>query len=92
MDDRKPPHRALVNDQVLRMRERGFVKPREAAERAGISLPRIYALMDAGKLLGENVGSRRYVAFSSLLAYFGELVRRDDDEDSAPGPIREGNA
>ena len=89
-DARKPPHKALVNDQVLRMRDRGFVKPREAAERAGISLPRIYALMDAGKLTHESVGTRRYVGFTSLVAYFGELVRRDDDGDETPGPI--GNA
>jgi excisionase family DNA binding protein len=86
MAGEKKASTALVNDQVLRMRARGFVKPREVAERAGISLPRIYTLLDEGKLQGENVGTRRYISFASMAAYFGPLVLREGESANAGGP------
>lgn len=66
----KREHKPLVNAQVLEMRQLGYITAREAAKIGKVSIPRIYALIDAKKLEGARRGTRRYVLKSSAEAYF----------------------
>lgn len=59
----------LMNDQAKRMAKRGFVTVALAARMAGLSVPRIYELLNDGRLFEERKGSRRYVEKKSLLPY-----------------------
>jgi len=70
----KKQHKPLVNAQVLQQRALGWITAREAAKIGGISVPRVYALVDAGKLVGKRVGARRYVSKASVEAHFAEKM------------------
>jgi excisionase family DNA binding protein len=68
----KRQHKPLVNPQVLDMRAKGWITAREAAKLGGISVPRVYALINDGKLTGCRKGTRRYVSRASVEAHFAE--------------------
>ena len=63
--------RILFNRQVAKMRRLGFRPVSEAARKVGLSVPRIYQLLNKGKLAGTREGTtRRYVKWLSLRARF----------------------
>lgn len=64
--ERKP----LVNEQVLQQRALGYITAREAAKIGAVSIPRIYALCEAGKIQGARRGTRRYFLRASVESYF----------------------
>lgn len=70
----KREHKPLVNDQVRQMRSLGYITAREAAKIGQVSIPRIYALVDAKKIAGARRGSRRYILKSSVESYFSLKV------------------
>lgn len=65
-----------MSNQKEMMRQKGYIPAVEAAARAGLSLGRVYELLNEGKLKGMNVPPdsvkpRRYVLASSLVDYLG---------------------
>lgn len=61
--------------QKTMMREAGYVTVAEASAASGLSVQRIYALVDAGRVAGRRIGGKRYarcyVELSSLRAHLG---------------------
>lgn len=53
------------------MRRQGFIPTREAANRLGRNITTIYRWVDAGKVEGTEVASRRYVNLKSLATFVG---------------------
>jgi len=68
--------RVLLNAQTKRMKWRGLRPVSEAASKVGLSIPRLYQLLDAGELRGTRQGARRYVKWSSLRTMFPEAFAR----------------
>lgn len=64
-----------MTKQADLMRMKGYITVAEAARRTGLSVYRIYELLDDGKLQGMNLGQpprpRRYVSAASLVEYIG---------------------
>jgi hypothetical protein len=54
------------------MRKQGFIPTREAANKLGRNITTIYRWVDAGKVEGTEVASRRYVNLKSLAAFVGK--------------------
>lgn len=66
----KREHKPLVNNQVLTQRALGYITAREAADIGEVSIPRIYALADSGKIEQARRGTRRYFKRESVESYF----------------------
>jgi len=62
--------KALRNGLVIRMERLNLWTYRHAAEKVGISVPRIYQLVKEGKLEGTREGALRFVRRSSLKRRF----------------------
>lgn len=60
----------IVNRQVLAMRAKGYCTVKEAADLGGVSVIRLYTLLDEGRIAGIRVGGRRYVNKASAEAHF----------------------
>lgn len=68
--------RVLLNKQTSWMGYKGYVPVAEAAELVGLSVPRIYQLLNKHDLEGTREGTRRYVRLASLKRRFPHALAR----------------
>lgn len=66
----------LTGKQIRRMKWRGYRPVAEAAAKVGLSVPRIYQLLEEGTLAGTREGGRRYVRWASLRTQFPHAFAR----------------
>lgn len=60
-----------ASKQAAMMRARGYITPREAAERLGISTGTIYRWVDEGHVAEQRLAGARYVEVGSLTKHVG---------------------
>lgn len=62
------------SNQIMRMRQLGYVTPKDAARRSRLHLRTIYRWMNDGFVESTMVGKRWYVNFQSLQKRLGALA------------------